>query len=717
MVQKLELLAPAGSLETAKAVVYAGADAVYFGGEKFGARAYAGNLKQDEIKYAIDFGHMHGRKMILTVNTLLKEREMEEELYDYLLPYYEQGLDAVIVQDFGVMQFIRRNFKGLPIHTSTQMTAAGAEGAEFLVQAGAERIVLAREMSLEEIRKIHESVSVELESFVHGALCYCYSGQCLFSSMLGGRSGNRGRCAQPCRLPYDVYDINLKKQSGGRTGYPLSPKDLCTIEMIPELAGSGVYSFKIEGRMKQTEYAGGVVSVYRRYIDRYLNYGEEAYCVTEEDKKRLFDFGNRNGFTEGYYKQYNGPDMIAFESSGHKKSCGLPEAGHEACREGITGSITVRKDKPIELTAAFRKLKITVSGDIPQTAEKQPLSKEALSERITKTGNTPFFFEKLAIDLEPGLFLPAASVNELRRKALWKLEENYLNQYKRTAEKCRPGSETAVQKEKGTQESFFVSASAETEEQILVLMQSPLISLIYVDSSAFSRENIVVKMRNISEMAKSAGKKVYYILPAVFRNHTSVFYQSVLPKIKTDGFLAKSYDALQFLLKQNIDPRRIRIDHNLYTWSKESRDAFSSCGIGGDTVPLELNRKEIRRRINTDSEMIIYGYLPLMTSTQCVCRNISGCKKTSAIHYLKDRYGIFFPVKNCCNECYNVIYNSRPLCLFSEAEEIKSFGIGSFRFAFTTESAEETLQILGIYEQHLPFEMEFTYGHYKRGVE
>ena len=268
MVQKLELLAPAGSLETAKAVVYAGADAVYFGGEKFGARAYAGNLKQDEIKYAIDFGHMHGRKMILTVNTLLKEREMEEELYDYLLPYYEQGLDAVIVQDFGVMQFIRRNFKGLPIHTSTQMTAAGAEGAEFLVQAGAERIVLAREMSLEEIRKIHESVSVELESFVHGALCYCYSGQCLFSSMLGGRSGNRGRCAQPCRLPYDVYDINLKKQSGGRTGYPLSPKDLCTIEMIPELAGSGVYSFKIEGRMKQTEYAGGVVSVYRRYIDR-----------------------------------------------------------------------------------------------------------------------------------------------------------------------------------------------------------------------------------------------------------------------------------------------------------------------------------------------------------------------------------------------------------------------------------------------------------------
>lgn len=717
MVQKLELLAPAGSLETVKAVIYAGADAVYFGGERYGARAYAGNLKQDEIKYAIDFGHIHGRKMILTVNTLLKEREMEEELYDYLLPYYEQGLDAVIVQDFGVMQFIRRNFKGLPIHTSTQMTAAGAEGAEFLAQAGAERIVLAREMSLDEIRNIHEAVSVELESFVHGALCYCYSGQCLFSSMLGGRSGNRGRCAQPCRLPYDVYDINLKKQSGGRTGYPLSPKDLCTIEMIPELAESGVYSFKIEGRMKQTEYARGVVSVYRRYIDRYLNYGEEGYYVTEEDKKKLFDFGNRNGFTEGYYKQYNGPDMIAFESSGHKKSCGLPEAGYEACRESITGNITVRKDRPVELTAAFRKIKITVSGDIPQAAEKQPLSERTLSERITKTGNTPFFFEKLAIDLEPGLFLPAASVNELRRKALWKLEENYLNQYKRTAEKCRRRSETEAQKEHGTQESFFISASAETEEQIPVLMQSPLISLIYVDSSAFSRENIVVKMKNISEMAKSAGKKVYYILPAVFRNHTSVFYQSVLPKIKADGFLAKSYDVLQFLLKQNTDPRRIRIDHNLYTWSKESKDAFLSCGIGGDTVPLELNRKEIRRRINTDSEMIIYGCLPLMTSAQCVCRNISGCKKTSGIHYLKDRYGISFPVKNYCNECYNVIYNSRPLCLFSEAEEIKSFGIGSFRLAFTTESAEEALQILEIYEQHLPFEMEFTYGHYKRGVE
>ena len=270
--QNIELLAPAGSMETFRAVINAGADAVYLGGGRFGARAYADNFTEEELLSAIDYAHIHGRKVYLTVNTLFKERELTEDLYSYLLPYYKQGLDAVIIQDMGAFQMVREAFPGLSIHTSTQMTVTNRYGAAMMKEMGADRVVTAREMSLTEIRDIRDHVDIEIESFVHGALCYCYSGQCLLSSMLGGRSGNRGRCAQPCRLSYEVFDEKkhpVKTGKKERDIYILSPKDLCTVSMIPDLIENGVDSFKIEGRMKKAEYAAGVVSVYRKYIDRY----------------------------------------------------------------------------------------------------------------------------------------------------------------------------------------------------------------------------------------------------------------------------------------------------------------------------------------------------------------------------------------------------------------------------------------------------------------
>ncbi len=313
---EIELLAPAGSYETLQAVIAAGADAVYVGGGRFGARAYAQNLTEEELLKAIDLCHLYGKKLYLTVNTLLKEEELSDGLCDYLLPYYRQGLDAVIVQDMGVFRYIRRTFPDLPVHASTQMTVAGSYGAAYLKELGAARIVAARELSLKELRGIHERTEIEIECFVHGALCYCYSGQCLLSSIIGGRSGNRGRCAQPCRLPYEVLD-----QKGAavpaKGAYVLSPKDLCTIEHLPKLAAGGVHSFKIEGRMKQTAYAAGVVAVYRRYLDGWQNdlreaemrgmdgaealaYAEARYRVSREDQKLLLSLGNRSGFTEGY---------------------------------------------------------------------------------------------------------------------------------------------------------------------------------------------------------------------------------------------------------------------------------------------------------------------------------------------------------------------------------------------------------------------------------
>ena len=287
-------------MEGLKAAVNAGADAVYMGGQRFGARAYAQNPEEAELFEALDYCHLRGKKLYLTVNTLLKEQELERELYDYLAPLYEHGVDAVLVQDFGVFQFIRRNFPDLPLHASTQMTITGVDGAKLLKSMGAERIVPARELTLEEIREIHRQVDLEIECFVHGALCYSYSGQCLMSSILGGRSGNRGRCAQPCRLPYSLYKeiegegnpeaFRERLKDGKRSGkaiqrlngkdqqYLLSLKDICTLRSLPKLTEAGVCSFKIEGRMKRPEYAAGVTEIYRKYLDLYQE-GKEDYRV------------------------------------------------------------------------------------------------------------------------------------------------------------------------------------------------------------------------------------------------------------------------------------------------------------------------------------------------------------------------------------------------------------------------------------------------------
>lgn len=327
MKKEVEVLAPAGSVESLKAAIAAGADAVYTGGMMFGARAYAHNLSEEELLEAIDYVHLHGKKLFLTVNTLVKEREMEEKLYDYLLPYYKQGLDAVIVQDIGVFRFVRKHFPLLPIHASTQMTITGIDGAKMLEEEGAERVVTSRELSMEEVKKIAEETNLEIESFVHGALCYCYSGQCLFSSFLGGRSGNRGQCAQPCRLLYQA-------EGEKKNQYLLSLKDICTLELIPEMIEAGIDSFKIEGRMKKPEYAAAVTFLYRKYADLYFElrkkcpealspaeYIKKRYKVEEKDKEMLLDLYNRGGFHTGYYHTYNGREMMALDRPNH---AGIP---------------------------------------------------------------------------------------------------------------------------------------------------------------------------------------------------------------------------------------------------------------------------------------------------------------------------------------------------------------------------------------------------------
>ncbi len=349
MHRQTELLAPAGSYESFLAAIAAGADAVYLGGSRFGARAYAQNFEEKELLEAIDYAHLHGRKVYLTLNTLMKEKEMEGELFSYLLPFYEQGLDAVIVQDMGVLRFVKEYFPDLELHASTQMTVTGWLGSSFLKENDVKRVVPAREISLEEIRMIKEKADIEVECFVHGALCYCYSGQCLLSSMIGGRSGNRGQCAQPCRLPYEYQ---------GKKGCLLSLKDICTLDRLPDFIEAGVDSFKIEGRMKKPEYVAGVTSIYRKYIDLYKAKGRKGYRVAPEDLEQLMDLYNRGGFHEGYCRTRNGKEMITFQRPNHAGTPAVQVLGQSG-REGKVKALkTLKKGDVLEIFRNSRRLYI-----------------------------------------------------------------------------------------------------------------------------------------------------------------------------------------------------------------------------------------------------------------------------------------------------------------------------------------------------------------------
>lgn len=749
--KELELLAPAGSLKTLKAVIHAGADAVYLGGSMFGARAYANNFNEEELLEAIRFGHIHGRKIILAVNTLLKEYELGQ-LYDYLRPYYEAGVDAVIVQDMGVMEFIKTHFPNLPIHTSTQMTITNVEGARLLKEQGVERVVTAREMSLEEIQRIHDEVGVELESFIHGALCYCYSGQCLFSSIIGGRSGNRGRCAQPCRLSYEV--LQGEKSLTGHHATPiLSLKDMCTLPFLYELADHGVYSFKIEGRMKTPEYAAGVVSIYRKYMDSYLD--GSRIPVEKKDIRALLELGNRGGFTNGYYYHHNDSDMLSGESASHNKSEGVlqdnirREYVDTELKEKIKGKLILNKECPAKIEVQYGKIKVSYQGDMVLVAQNRPLTKEVVTEKITKTGNTPFVFENLEVTMDDDIFMPVNQLNQLRRGALEALEETLLKPYERTlpelvetssAETDRQTTGNAI-KEKQisgqslSQTSGQQSADSSTEVRVLIedaeqlpaVLKADFVDTVYLDCMLYTRENLIRKLSEDIDRVHASGKKAFYVFPFIFRQQTSLFYEKIMPELKKlplDGIMVRSLDEIAFVKEWGNGNWQMVSDSNLYTYSNEAAEYFYRLGMIQDTIPVELNRKEILRRENSRSEMIIYGRLPLMITAQCIHKNTLGCMHQPKVLNLKDRYSVHFPVKNFCSECYNVIYNSLPVCLFKEDVTVKKIAPAAVRLSFTTETEEETEQILTIYGDiyknggilgQMP--MECTNGHFKRGVE
>ena len=728
--KKIELLAPAGSYESFVAAIEAGADAVYVGGSRFGARAYAKNFTEEELLRAVDYAHLHGRKVYLTVNTLMKETEIKE-LPEYLEPYYLAGLDAVIVQDIGAVSVIRNCFPNMPVHASTQMTITAKEGVLLMQELGVEQVVPARELSLKELKQISEHTDVQIECFIHGAICYSYSGKCLFSSLIGGRSGNRGRCAQPCRLPYDIeYDGKKLNREGEQ--YILSLKDMCTIELIPDMIEAGITSFKIEGRMKRPEYVAGVTRMYRKYIDRYLNLAEsQNYYVERSDYEELRRLYTRSGSSEGYYLKKNGRDMLSLKKPSYETDDAdafsklYDTYVNHAARLPASMRVMLKKNEPARLQLHTENAEVEVLGEIVSKALNRPLDHESILKQLNKMGNTLFELTQIDVEAEEDIFMPVKQLNELRRQGIEQLMEVLTASYRR--EKTTKGDfqvhgRESVESVEMRHNPPYLTASVESFELLKSLCMIEEIKRIYLSYADIESIDAAIRM------VHDAGKEVYLALPVICRHYEGKKRERLLQYLNRSevaGVSVQNYEWL-YLLQQIKYQGDILSDYYLYAMNTPAREQLRRFGCRHFTMPLELNEREIRQLDRTDCEMPIYGSIPMMVTAQCIMGTLKECvhQKVSGM-MLKDRYQKKLHVKNCCSECYNVIYNSVPLSLHNELSKIKSMGFESLRLGFTDEKPEDALQIAKWYAAALyketsdmqPPVTEFTKGHFSRGVE
>ena len=777
---RFELLAPAGSLAALKAAVNAGADAVYIGGAKFGARAYADNPPCDELIQGINFCHLRNRRVYLTVNTLFKNAELYDELFDYLKPYYEAGLDAVIVQDIGAAEFISKNFKGLDIHISTQAAITMAEGAKLLCERidGITRVVPARELSLTELKRFREDSKLEIEVFVHGALCYCYSGQCLLSSMIGGRSGNRGRCAQPCRKLYD-----------GR--YLLSPKDQCLLPVIHELMDIGIDSFKIEGRMKSPEYTAGVVSVYRKYIDLYEKLGSNAYRSYIKDNQKqlnkdidiLKDLYNRGGFNSGYLFSHNGPDMMSFERPNHSGVL-VGEVINTRGREAIIkftnsvnaqdvleirdsnckvfeftlgsgydsgenfGCITMKgknaskgmqvyRTKNSELNSYIDETYVNNNSKVPIKAEFEAhvgskyslklstgVTCVAVQGDITEAaGNAPATEESLTKQLsklgETDFIYDGRIKFDIDSNVF--IPSSKLNELRRKAV-CEL-EEAIVGKYKRSTiveqpfEKNISSVAAPYADVYSVWNISQLERVIHNTDEGEIYYNLTsLDISIIKDVISLAGEhKVYFGLPYVSRAAVYDRIVELLEAVKREGL------DVAFLVRTREEEMAVsksglnyRTDYNLYVMNNSS----AKLSKAGYTISTELNREEIKELDLSDGDFIVYGYQPVMISAQCVYKNKFGkCRDRSLDDFVTvtDELSHDFRCRQLCSFCTNIIYNSAKLNLEADKEELIDMGIKRFRYEFTFETEDDIDMFFK--DRSARNSEHFTNGHYQRGVQ
>ena len=764
--KKPELLAPAGDYGCFQAALKAGADAVYMGGQEYGARAYAGNFSREEVLSALDEAHFFGKKIYLTVNTLMKQEELDR-LADFIAPFYEAGLDGVIVQDVGALRVLGENFPSLPLHASTQMTVTDAAGALALKRLGIVRVVPARELSLEEAALLKKKSGLEVEVFIHGAMCYCYSGQCLFSSMLGGRSGNRGRCAQPCRQPY-----RIRSQKTGKSCYPLSLKDLCTIDLIPELMDAGIDSFKIEGRMKRAEYVAGVTDVYRRRIDEYLEWPEKKRPVPQKDRELLSSLYVRSALGSGYLKRHNGRDMITLDQPGY---AGCEEKLLEDIRSRILErelslpvSLTadLEAGKPLRLTAQAGEHAVCLEGETVQQAQKRPLGEEEVRRQLSKTGGSGFSAESIAVHMAGEVFLPVKSINELRRSVLERLRAEQVGAGRSLAgetasERISPQPQPLFPTRPDASARPQLSASAATLPQLKACLKSGT-ARIYLTGCLTGASAFPEAGRLISE-AERAGfsGEIFLALPAILREESReqmTQIKRILDSGLFDGALAASPSGLMWL-KENGWRGKVALDHRIYIWNRQTWEYWRD-EMDTYCAPLELNSRQVYalpapgEGSRGRKEILVYGRIPMMVTANCIRKTAGECPKDTPLGkregkgrqgarpsgtgpsgtgpsgtgpaggelFLIDRYQAAFPVVTDCRFCYNVIYNSVPLSLHGFLGEMKERGTAFLRLDFLEESEEETEALLKLFEAGLRGKQvqpvyAFTTGHFRKGAQ
>ena len=766
----IEVLAPAGSMECLKAAILNGADAVYLGGEMFGARAYAGNFNKEELLEAIDYVHLYGKRLFLTVNTLMKEEELPL-LPGFLKQFYEQGLDAVIVQDLGAVSVIREHFPDLEIHASTQMTITGVYGARLAKKMGAKRVVPARELSLEEIKEIKD-----------------YSGQCFMSSMLGGRSGNRGRCAGTCRLPFYLDGAKNTKNA-----YPLSLKDLCTIEHLPEILDHGVDSLKIEGRMKGPRYVGEVTRIYRKYVDLYLS--DKPYKVEDEDMKILMEVFNRGGFTGGYYKEYHGKDMMSMKRPDHqglfvgkisklmkgkisftaredihkgdvlqirispeekveltspsdfrsgskvvlngqkmkklhegmeiKRTLNHPmieridEGLKQKKKENLKGKIIIQKDQCAKLILKAGDDFVEVSGPVIEEAQKNGATMQDVEKLLKKTGQTHYQFETLEVELGENLFVPGSVLKKLRKEAFAQMDQAKILKYRRNYEEPKRETENLDFPEEGGRKT---AVSLESFEHLDIICKNESVDKIYLSWIELKGQK---DPSAVTAKVKAAGKRCYIMLPQIARKRQMRELEqkkTILFSEDIDGLVIRNLEVLSWLIDEGCQKELIA-DYMLYGYNQEAVKEYQRLYPGKIrmTYPSELNKKEMMDLHLSDADLFLYGYQPLMVSAQCVKNNLCGCDKTPSWLTLKDRYHADFFVHTSCSDCINEIYNGKPLWIGAEQGILKDLHPSVVRFHITREDSTQIKEILKAVEsiqkgERASLMNEYTKGHLKRGV-
>ena len=693
----IELLSPAGSPETVIAAVQNGADAVYLGMGDFNARRGAKNFNDEELEKAVRYCHIRGCKVYLTLNTLVNDREMGDALACARLAS-NLGVDGLIVQDLGFASVLRRALPDIPLHASTQMSIHNLSGVEAAAEMGMTRVVLARELSLEQIRFITKHASVETEVFVHGALCFCHSGQCYLSAMIGRRSGNRGMCAQPCRMQYTL---------GGRMDdYPLSLKDNCLVEHLQELEDAGVKSLKIEGRMKRPEYTAIVTEIYSKVL-------KDHRKPTPEEMDRLAQTFSRQGFTQGYFTgDKTGMFGVREESDGDTDK--LYSAARKAYAEGELRRVGVhfytvcQQGEPIKAIAFDDDgHRAVASGPVPEPAKRQGLTEQYLTDQMLKTGGTPFFVAENRAKTDKGLFVSAAAINELRRSLITQLSEERAKVPARRSYR-QPPQPVNVPAIADPVKIFQVRAAEQLTPELAELEPDYLYAPAMLMAEDFS------PLRPFLDR----GAKVVAVLPRVITDDQVPILYTALGKLFDFGVNEALIGNLGQVVMARRSGMKLRGDFGLNVFNSYSMEVLRDAGFLSATASFELRLAQIRAMAKPlDTELIVYGRLPVMVSDQCIIKESAGRCNCQTPAQMADRMGSVFPVVKEFG-CRNVIYNAHKLYLADKKEDLYSVGAWGLRMMFTTESARECVEVAKGYLGLSDYRPNvLTRGLYYRGVE